>query len=105
MATKDPNVMKRLGRTIVGFDQDVWDREVERIANACNLAKFTQHPKLKEELLATGSRVIAEASANDRIWGIGVDWEVGKDVRTWNGQNLLGKSLMYVRALLKFPQP
>ncbi len=34
-------------------------------------AKFTQHPELRELLLATGAAVLAENSQKDYYWGIG----------------------------------
>ena len=98
--SKSPIEIKKLGRKVRGFNQKKWDDNVNDIADACNLAKFTQHAHLKELLLATGKAPIAEASVYDRIWGIGVDVEEGKDMSKWRGQNLLGKSLMRVREIL-----
>lgn len=65
----------------------------------CNAAKFEQISELKEFLLGTGGLVLAEASPYDRIWGIGLkdDDERSKNPDTWQGQNLLGFALMYVR--------
>lgn len=37
-----------------------------------NFAKFSQHPELKEFLLATKDRILVEASPVDKIWGIGM---------------------------------
>ena len=47
----------------------------------------------------TGSRVLAEVSPRDRVWGIGLaagDERVGSPER-WQGLNLLGFALMEVR--------
>lgn len=53
-------------------------------------------------LMATGEKIIAEASPRDAVWGIGMaeDHPNVTDQSVW-GQNLLGKALMKVRAALK----
>ena len=57
-------------------------------------AKFSQNPKLKAELLATGEAQLIEGNTwNDRYWGV--------DVRSGIGKNHLGKILMKVRSELK----
>lgn len=63
-------------------------------------AKF-EDPELKKILLATGDRIIVEASPYDCIWGVGLS-EEDDDLYNgnWNGQNLLGKALMEVREKL-----
>jgi len=101
MASHNPVQIKKLGRLVKNFDEKMWHAEINRIADNCNVAKFTSYPKLKEMLLATGDAIIAEASPYDRIWGIGVDTEVGKDRSKWRGTNILGESLMRVRKVLK----
>ncbi|KAF8869895.1 hypothetical protein CPB85DRAFT_1356184 [Mucidula mucida] len=50
--------------------------------------KFTQHPALKTELLATGNAQLVEDSPYDSFWGIGGNG---------TGRNELGKALMKVR--------
>jgi ribA/ribD-fused uncharacterized protein len=63
------------------------------------MAKFSQHPQLRQFLLSTGGQVLVEAAPRDRIWGIGL---TADDQRTaspqhWQGLNLLGFALMEVR--------
>ncbi|CAF0978041.1 unnamed protein product [Rotaria sordida] len=58
---------------------------------AC-LAKFQQHPKLKQLLLSTGDRTLVEHTVNDSYWGDGGDG---------SGRNQLGITLMRVRDYLK----
>lgn len=54
-------------------------------------AKFTQHPELKEMLLSTAQRTIAEHTRNDSYWGDGGDG---------SGLNKLGKLLEKLRTKL-----
>ena len=66
------------------------------------LAKFSQNEELKGKLKATGNAVLAECAVKDRIWGIGLSMKdsnrLNKD--KWNGQNLLGYTLMMMRERL-----
>jgi diaminohydroxyphosphoribosylaminopyrimidine deaminase/5-amino-6-(5-phosphoribosylamino)uracil reductase len=54
--------------------------------------KFTQHQKLKDELLATGDAELVEDSDKDPFWGIGADRQ---------GRNELGKALERLRDKLR----
>ncbi len=99
MATNNPLTMKKLGRGVTGFNQEIWEREQMHIVTAANYAKFSQNPALREHLLATGEATIVEASPLDRIWGIGLS-AGHPDARTparWRGRNLLGQALMLAR--------
>lgn len=98
-----PGEAKKLGRQVRGFDQRIWVQHRSEIVLRGNRAKFDQNRSLCEFLLATGDRVIVEASPRDMIWGIGLDKNDPKaqDPRTWRGENLLGFALMQVRELLR----
>ena len=101
---KDPANQQKLGRQIRGFIPEKWDANKVGIVWYGNFLKFSQHEDLRERLLATGDRIMAEASPYDLIWGIGfraMD-DLALDERNWKGQNLLGKILMSVRNALKF---
>lgn len=100
LATLDPAAAKVLGRQVQGFDERVWIDHRYSIAVRANEAKFSQHRDLARFLVRTGSRVLAEASAVDRIWGIGLarDDERAMDPARWPGLNLLGFALMEIRA-------
>ncbi len=93
--------IKALGRQVKGFDENVWVANRERIADECNMAKFSQHTDLKQYLLETGDAIIAEAAKYDCIWGIGCDSIVGRDQSQWRGLNILGQSLMRIRTQLQ----
>jgi ribA/ribD-fused uncharacterized protein len=105
-AASTPAEAKALGRKISPFDQARWDGVVCSVAYAALLAKFDGVAELGRLLLATGDALIAEATRNDRIWGIGVD--VGDPdmcvPARWRGANILGWALMEVRRTLKVAQ-
>jgi ribA/ribD-fused uncharacterized protein len=100
---KNPREQKKFGRQIKGFDKSIWDKNCMAIVYEGNYAKFTQNPKLKEQLLATGDRVLVEASPLDNIWGIGMgeNDENVDDPSFWLGLNLLGSAIMLVRNQIK----
>lgn len=98
-----PKQAKDLGRQVRGYQEDVWEAQRFAIVCAGNLAKFSQHRALQTFLLATGKRVLVEASPVDRIWGIGLaaNHAHAKQVQRWQGLNLLGFALMQVRSELQ----
>jgi ribA/ribD-fused uncharacterized protein len=102
MATADPREQKRLGREVRGFKAERWEKACLETVVRGNLAKFSQNQDLRELLLGTGDRVLAEASPSDAIWGIGLSAEdpAALDESRW-GRNLLGKALAEVRSILK----
>ena len=65
--------------------------------------KFQQNDDLKEKLLATQSDILAECAVQDKIWGIGLSMKDERrfHLNKWQGQNLLGFSLMQVRTVLE----
>lgn len=103
MQAKTPKEIKKLGREVSDFDQAVWNKSKFEIVVKANYNKFTQNSELLKQLLATGDRVLVEASPWDRIWGVGLD--VGDpdvyDTDKWKGQNLLGQALMTVRDMVR----
>ncbi|MEV6345140.1 NADAR family protein [Actinoplanes sp. NPDC051851] len=103
LAAKHPARAKELGRGVLGFRDEEWVRERFAIVVDAGMAKFGQHPDLREYLLGTGERVLVEASPLDRIWGIGLvaTDERATDPSRWRGLNLLGFALMEARARLR----
>lgn len=101
--TKSPSAVKGLGKKVKNFSPQLWDTHKFEIVLTGNMAKFTQHPDLKQQLLATGDRIIAEASPYDKIWGIGMapTDSRARNPANWKGQNLLGRILMEVRSRLR----
>lgn len=102
LAAPKPDAAKSAGRKVKGFDEAMWlERRFDIVVRA-NLAKFRQNPTLGRFLLETGDQVLVEASPVDAVWGIGLaaqDDRAG-DPMQWQGLNLLGFSLMQVRAEL-----
>ncbi|HEX3789085.1 MAG TPA: NADAR family protein [Pseudonocardiaceae bacterium] len=94
-----PREAKELGRQVANFDEQRWADRCSELVEAGNLAKFGQHPELRDYLLDTGDRVLVEASPVDRVWGIGLaaDDPRAADPTRWRGRNLLGFALMQVR--------
>jgi ribA/ribD-fused uncharacterized protein len=92
---KDAYKIKRLGRSVKNFLQELWDREKEDIVYRGNYLKFTQNRQLQTKLLDlyfVGCKFV-EASPVDRIWGIGFSKENAiKNKIDW-GENLLGSVL------------
>jgi ribA/ribD-fused uncharacterized protein len=103
LAASHPSQAKALGRQVHGFDQPAWDARRFDVVVAGSVAKFGHHQDLREYLLATGDRVLVEASPRDRVWGIGLGAsnERSQDPRQWRGLNLLGFALMRARATLR----
>ena len=99
LASGLPHEQKRLGQAVRGFESGVWEREKLGIVVRGNRAKFSQSRKRREELLATGTKTLVEASPRDFVWGIGLgaDHEHAKTPEAWPGLNLLGQALMRVR--------
>merc|ERR1719161_2986720 len=64
---------KELGREVQNFDATVWDLNCFDIVLKGNLAKFRQHQDLRERLLNTGSKLLAEGASYDPVWGIQLD--------------------------------
>ncbi|MFF0969806.1 NADAR family protein [Streptomyces sp. NPDC003703] len=103
LAAGHPSQAKKAGRLVRGFDDAIWARERFGIVVEGSIHKFAAHPALRDFLLATGDRVLVEASPVDRVWGIGLAAadEAASDPERWRGPNLLGFALMAARERLR----
>lgn len=103
LETTNVGKIKALGRAVKGYNDVIWNGLRQIIIYDGLMQKFLQNEELKHSLLATGNAVLAECAVQDRIWGIGCSMkdERRQDMAKWNGQNLLGFSLMRVRDMLK----
>lgn len=100
MLTKSPSEQKAIGRRVKNFDPVKWNEVCRLVVYRANHAKFSQNPKLLEELIASHPKKIVEASPYDTIWGVGLHFTDDKilDEKNWKGQNLLGEAIMQVRS-------
>ncbi len=107
LASGSPREHKALGRKVTGFEQEIWEAQRLEIVVQGNRAKFGQNPQMRAALLATGDKILVEASPMDRIWGVGLraDDPRAHDQTTWRGENLLGVALMRVRDELRAEEP
>ena len=103
MYSKSPDEQKGFGRRVKRFDKDKWEAVCKEIVFDANMAKFTQNPKMLEELMDTKELEIVEASPYDKIWGIGLHETDPKalDKSQWQGTNWLGEAIMSVREKLR----
>ncbi|KQO98208.1 NADAR family protein [Leifsonia sp. Leaf264] len=90
MAAVDPNKAKYAGRSIQ-LRTD-WEQVKVQIMVGLLQQKFAD-PELRQKLADTGTAYLQEGNHwNDRYWGV--------DRKTGIGRNVLGHSLMLVRATL-----
>ena len=103
MDTSDVGKIKALGRSVRNYNDTVWSGLRQIIVFQGLLEKFRQSDELKNKLLATQQDILAECAVQDRIWGIGLSMKDDRrfNMDEWQGQNLLGFSLMYVRSVLE----
>lgn len=103
LATDNVGKIKALGRSVRNYEEIVWNgmRQITVYRGLCQ--KFEQNAALKNKLLATRDSILAECAVQDKIWGIGLSMKDERrfDLKRWQGQNLLGFSLMQVRAVLQ----
>ncbi|MCI8284347.1 MAG: NADAR family protein [Firmicutes bacterium] len=103
MEITDAAEIKALGRQVKNYDDRLWNGRRQLVVYNGLLAKFGQNPGLLKKLLDTGSAILAECEPSDKIWGIGMalNDERCMDQAKWQGQNLLGYTLMEVRSALQ----
>ena len=103
MEAKSPKVMKEIGRSIRGYDDDDWQRCAVDVMRQGIREKMSQNIEARRLLLSTEKSVIADANQFDKFWGIGIDIDDASvfDPRNWTGDNNMGKLLMQVRDELK----
>ena len=99
MDSDKPSEMKYLGKTTKGFNQKTWDEKASTVMLNGLRAKFQQNQKIQDKLVSTDDKLLAEASKNDNVWGIGLAMsdENAFNKDKWQGRNQLGNLLMKVR--------
>lgn len=95
LAEKNPSNQKSIGRTIRGYDNEIWNEVKLNIVKRNNYLKFSQNPAWKELLIYTDGYELVEASPYDKIWGVGLGEDDSKiwNKDNWEGENLLGKAI------------
>lgn len=83
-----PMLAATLGRDRKQKIRKDWDTAKNNVMKKALLAKFNQHPLLRELLLSTENAKLVEHTENDNYWGDGGN---GK------GKNMLGQILMQIR--------
>lgn len=99
MRNTDVAQIKALGRKVRNYNETIWTGVRQIIVYNGLIAKFSQSHKLRNMLLATKGKVLAECAVQDKIWGIGLSMTDSSryNIEQWRGQNLLGFTLMMVR--------
>ena len=104
LRAKSAQSAKSFGKKVVGFKDEVWTPEKkEGIMKDIVRAKFTQNLELRKKLVDSGDKVLANADARDKFWGVGTSatTAIAKDPSKWKGENRLGKMLMELRTELR----
>ncbi|KAI4748445.1 DUF1768-domain-containing protein [Aureobasidium sp. EXF-12298] len=99
--TPYPKEQKDLGPSVANWDDAAWDELKEKVVEEGSYMKFSQNKELREKLLMTGDRELVEASASDRVWGVGFNAKSALSKREEWGTNLLGKCLMKARERIR----
>ena len=90
--TATPMLCAQMGRDRSRPLRQDWEAVKDEVMRTALRAKFTQHPDLRDQLLATGDADLIEHTENDSYWGDGGDG---------SGKNMLGRLLMEVRDELR----
>ena len=77
--TSDIGKIKALGHSVKNYEDIIWNGMRHIVVYQGLFEKFRQNNELKQKLLDTGNNILAE----------------------WQGQNLLGFSLIYVLMMLR----
>ena len=101
LKTPYPKEQKDLGRSVANWDNAAWDEIKEKVVEEGSYLKFSQNRELREKLLMTRDRELVEASASDRVWGVGFNAKSALSRREEWGTNLLGKCLMKARERIR----
>lgn len=102
LETSDFGKIKALGRAVKNYNDVYWNGIRQIVVYKGLVEKFLQNESLKEQLLSTAPHILAECAVRDKIWAIGLSMKDDRrfDMNQWQGQNLLGFSLMMVRDFL-----
>ena len=99
--TEDPNICRKLGRQVKGYNDKEWAKVRYDIFYMLNFEKYTQDKELQKKLLDPkfDNKIFVEASPIDRIWGVGYgenDDRIEYREFDW-GRNHLGRIITNIR--------
>ena len=99
LATQDVAQIKELGRSVSGYNDNIWSGIRQIVVYEGLKAKFAQNDNLRRQLVETQDAILAECAVKDCIWGIGLSMHDPNrlNLEQWRGKNLLGYTLMMVR--------
>jgi len=102
LKTNDPAEQQDIGRKAKGYIHTVWSGIRQTIAYEGLLEKFRQNDELRQNLLDTGDAYLVECAGSDKTWACGIKLDDDRrfDASLWDGQNILGFTLMQVRGTL-----
>ena len=103
LATEYPDKQQSIGRQAKGYIDNVWAGSRQIISIHGLYAKFSQNELLRNKLLETNEAYLVECIRTDTIWACGkhINEPDRLDADKWNGQNILGFSLMEVRKMIQ----
>ena len=92
-----PDLIKKLGRQVMPWDEELWESIRETVVTRGNLLKFSQNTQARIVLRSTRGLALAEAAPHDRVWGIGLNVTDALAGYVGTGANKLAKILMDLR--------
>jgi len=95
LSTKDLKILKEINKRI---KNKIKLDECYEIMKESLFHKFSQNPKLLNNLMWTGNSGIVYTNPKDKIWGIGITAVEALMDKPWKGKNLLGKALIEIRS-------
>ena len=104
MFNADPVVQKNLGHEVRCLDHASWDKDKCSILKEILISKFTQHEQLKQFLMDTKDKTLAEANGRDSYFAIGLPLthpDVLDQTKWADNSNHLGRILMEIRQELR----
>jgi len=106
LSCTNPHDIKKYGRQVKNYINDIWNEKRYEIMKQALRLKFNQNKDLKNKLKQTGNKKLYEASPYDNIWGTGFNSEITLQKIRENkenelGQNLLGLALEEIRSELQ----
>jgi hypothetical protein len=92
------NPIEQKRTRIAGYNDSEWSKVSEPIMKEGLIMKYSQNESLMAKLRGTKNKMLCEANAHDKFWGIGKSIRDKNlmDVKSW-GRNKLGKLLMEIR--------